>query len=87
MYQETTSFALRKKTYRNGSRRHEVTAWHSIEVCHCFYRTLPDMDCKSMARVPEVTHKHTWRACHLSLSWTSSIQSIHPHPTSWRSIL
>ena len=23
----------------------------------------------------------------LSLSWASSIQSIHPHPTSWRSIL
>jgi len=27
------------------------------------------------------------RACHLSLSWASSIQSIPPHPTSWRSIL
>ena len=26
-------------------------------------------------------------ARHLSLSWTSSIQSIYPHPTSWRSIL
>ena len=26
-------------------------------------------------------------ARHLSLSWASSIQSIHPHPTSWRSIL
>ena len=24
---------------------------------------------------------------HLSLSWPSSIQSIYPHPTSWRSIL
>ena len=24
---------------------------------------------------------------HLSLPWTSPIQSIHPHPTSWRSIL
>ena len=24
---------------------------------------------------------------HLSLSWASTIQSIHPHPTSWRSIL
>ena len=24
---------------------------------------------------------------HLSLSWASSIQSIYPHPTSWRSIL
>ena len=26
-------------------------------------------------------------ACHLSLSWASSILSIPPHPTSWRSIL
>jgi len=24
---------------------------------------------------------------HLSLSWASPIQSIHPHPNSWRSIL
>ena len=24
---------------------------------------------------------------HLSLSWTSPVQSIYPHPTSWRSIL
>jgi len=36
----------------------------------------------------------TWRfittftsARHLSLSWASSIQSIPPHPTSWRSFL
>ena len=26
-------------------------------------------------------------ARHLSLSWASSIQSIPPHPTSWRSVL
>jgi len=26
-------------------------------------------------------------ARHLFLSWTSSIQSIYPHPTSWKSIL
>ena len=26
-------------------------------------------------------------ACHLSLSWARSIQSIPPHPTGWRSIL
>jgi len=26
-------------------------------------------------------------ACHLSLSWASSIQSTHPYPTSWKSIL
>jgi len=25
--------------------------------------------------------------CHLSLSWASPIQSIYPHPTSWRSII
>ena len=25
--------------------------------------------------------------CHLSLSWASPIQSIYPHPTSWRSVL
>ena len=25
--------------------------------------------------------------CHLSLSWASPIQSIDPHPTSWRSVL
>ena len=24
--------------------------------------------------------------CHLSLSWASPIQSINPHPTSWRSM-
>ena len=24
---------------------------------------------------------------HLSLSWTSPIQSVYPHPTSWRSVL
>jgi hypothetical protein len=26
-------------------------------------------------------------SCHMSHSWSSSIQSIHPHFTSWRSIL
>jgi len=26
-------------------------------------------------------------ACHMRLSWASSIQSIPPHPTYWRSIL
>ena len=26
-------------------------------------------------------------ACHLSLTWTRSMQSMPPHPTSWRSIL
>ena len=38
-----------------------------------------------ISRNPKVhyrTHKR-----HLSLSWASPIQSIYPHPTSWRSIL
>jgi len=32
-------------------------------------------------------HYRTHRSRHLSLYWASSIQSIHPHRTSWRSIL
>jgi len=35
---------------------------------------------------PEGSSRHT-SARHLSLSWASSIQSTHPHPTSRRSIL
>ena len=35
---------------------------------------------------PEGSLPHS-SARHLSLSWASSIQSIPPHPTSWRSIL
>ena len=35
---------------------------------------------------PEV-HYRIQIARHLSLSWASSIKSITPHPTSWRSIL
>jgi hypothetical protein len=34
-------------------------------------------------KVPHRTHKPR----HVSLSWASPIQSPHPHPTSWRSIL
>ena len=30
-------------------------------------------------------HYHIISACHLSLSWARSVQSIPPHPTSWRS--
>ena len=32
-------------------------------------------------------HYRTTSVRHLSLSWVSPIQSIYPHPTSWRSIL
>ena len=32
-------------------------------------------------------HYRTHNVCHLSLSWASPIQSIYPHPTSWRTIL
>jgi len=41
-----------------------------------------------------MVQSHSWEAKwfaasvrHLSLSWASPIQSIYPHPTSWRSIL
>ena len=39
-----------------------------------------------ISRNPKV-HYRTHKPCHLSLSWASPIQSIYPHPTSWRSIL
>ena len=32
-------------------------------------------------------HYRTHKLCHPSLSWASPIQSIYPHPTTWRSIL
>ena len=38
--------------------------------------------CRTRRFVTVVTNAH-----HLSLSWASSIQSIPPHPTSWRPIL
>ena len=39
-----------------------------------------------ISRNPKV-HYRTNKLRHLSLPWASPIQSIHPHPTSWRSIL
>jgi len=40
----------------------------------------------SILRNPKVHHR-IHKSRHLSLSWASSIQSMLPHPTSWRSIL
>ena len=40
-----------------------------------------------ISRNPKVHYRTHKRVCHLSLSWASPIQSIYPHPTSWRSIL
>ena len=39
-----------------------------------------------ISRNPKV-HYRTHKRSHPSLSWASPIQSIYPHPTSWRSIL
>ena len=39
-----------------------------------------------ISRNPKV-HYRTNSVRHLSLSWASPIQSIYPHPTSWRSVL
>ena len=36
---------------------------------------------------PEGSLPHLKSVRHLSLSWASPIQSIYPHPTSWRSFL
>ena len=36
---------------------------------------------------PESSLPHSHLPVHLSLPWATSIQSITPHPTSWRSIL
>ena len=36
---------------------------------------------------PESSLPHSQASANLSLSWASPIQSIYPHPTSWRSIL
>ena len=37
--------------------------------------------------IPEGIITALTRVRHLSLSWASPIQSIYPHPTSWRSVL
>ena len=39
-----------------------------------------------ISRNPKV-HYRTHKRLHLSVSWASPIQSIYPHPTSWRSSL
>ena len=37
--------------------------------------------------IPRILWDPNVHARHLSLSWANSIQSIPPHPTSWRSVL
>ena len=48
------------------------------------------VECKKeiprISRIPKVHYRIT-SVRHLSLYWASTIQSIYPHPTSWRSIL
>ena len=52
----------------------KLTGFHLVKKFLAFYRTRKIITAFTSAR-------------HLSLSWTSSVQSIPPHPTSWRSIL
>jgi succinate-acetate transporter protein len=51
-----------------------LTGSHTIKKFPAFYGTRMSITAFTSAR-------------HLSLSWASSIQSVPPHPTSWRSIL
>jgi hypothetical protein len=52
----------------------KLTGLHLVKKFPAFYRTRRFLTALTSAR-------------HLSLSWASPIQSSHPHPTSWRSIL
>ena len=52
----------------------KLTGFEVVKKFPTFYRT--------QRFITTYTSAH-----HLSLSWVSSIQSIPPHPTSWRSIL
>jgi len=52
----------------------KLTGLQLVKKCPVFYGTRRFITAFTSAR-------------HLSLSWVSSIQSIPPHPTSWRSIL
>jgi hypothetical protein len=52
----------------------KLTGFQLVKKFSAFYRTRKFITAFTSAR-------------HLSLSWASSVQSIFPHPTSWRSIL
>ena len=62
-----------------------LTAWCSVllEKQTVF---ADSQDIPHISRNPKV-HYRTHKRPPLSLSWASPIQSIYPHPTSWRSIL
>ena len=51
----------------------KITGFQLVKKLHVFYATRRFITAFTRAR-------------HLSLSWANSIQSIPPHPTSWRSI-
>ena len=52
----------------------KLTGLQLVKKCPAFHRTRKFITALTSVR-------------HLSLSWASPIQSIYPHPTSWRSIL
>ena len=52
----------------------QLTGLQLVKKFHTFHRT--------RKFITALTSVH-----HLSLSWASPIQSIYPHPTSWRSVL
>jgi len=52
----------------------KLTGLHLVQKLPAFYGTRRFMTAFTSAR-------------HLYLSWASSLQFIHPHPTFWRSIL
>ena len=52
----------------------KLTGLQPVKKCFAFYGTWMFITAVTSAR-------------HLSVSWARSIQSIPPHPTSWRSIL
>ena len=52
----------------------KLTGWKLVKKFPAFYGTRSFITALTSVR-------------HLSLSWASPIQSINPHPTSWRSIL
>ena len=70
-----------------GSNWHDT---HSLHATESFLRSQPVLQLVKKFPAFYGTRRFITAftsASHLSLSWASSIQSIPPHPTSWRSIL